>query len=84
LTTDDYIFVDTSGGPVTLNLPNPAGFGFPKAYHLIDKAGFFETNNCTVNPFSTEEIEGLAAPKAFQTNWGGWTIVTDQTNWYSY
>jgi hypothetical protein len=29
-------------------------------------------------------LEGLATPKAFQTNWGGWTIVTDQTNWYSF
>jgi hypothetical protein len=84
LNTDDYLFVDTSGGVVTLNLPNPTLFGYSKEYHLIDKAGTFGTNNATVAPFSTEKIEGLAASKAFQTNWGGWTIVTDQTDWYSF
>ena len=84
LSTDDYLFVDTSGGAVTLNLPNPTLFGFSKAYHLIDKAGTFDTNNCTVAPFAAEKLEGLAASKAFQTAWGGWTIATDQIDWYSF
>ena len=84
LPTDDYLFVDTSAGSVTLLLPNPTLFGFPKAYQLLDTKGTFGTNNCTVTPFAAELLEGLASPKAFQTNWGGWSIVTDQIDWYSY
>jgi len=84
LITDDYLFVDTSGGAVTLHLPDPTQFHCSKQFRLIDIKGTFETNNCTVTPFAAEKLEGLAAPKPFQTNWGGWTIVTDQTDWYSY
>lgn len=84
LTTDDYLFVDTSGGAVTLNLPNPAGFGYSKEYHLVDTKGTFGTNNATLAPHGAELIDGLAASKVFQTNWGGWTIVTNQTDWFSY
>ena len=81
---DDNIFVDTSGGPVVLLLPDPTLFGYAKSYFLIDKAGTLATNFATLTPFAGEMIEGLAAPKDFQTNWGGWTIVTDEVDWYSY
>jgi hypothetical protein len=84
LTTDDYIFVDTSDGPVTLLLPDPTAFGYCKDYHLIDARGTFATNNCTLTPFAAEKIEGLAASKVFQTAWGGWTIATNKIDWYSY
>lgn len=83
LTTDDYLFVDTSGGAVLLNLPDPTKFVFAKEYFLMDSAGVFGTNNCTLHAFAGEKIEGLAATdKVFQTNWGRWTIVTNGVDWF--
>ena len=84
LSTDDYLFVDSSGGPISLTLPNPALFTYAKEYVLKDVAGTFETNNVTLNPFGAEKIEGLASPKVFQTDWGGWKIVTNGTDWFVY
>jgi len=82
LPTDDYLFVNTSGGPVTLILPNPALFPTPKVFHVVDTNGTFATNNCTLARFAAESIEGLAANKVLQTAWGGWTVVTNLTDWF--
>ena len=76
------MFVDSSGGPITLALPNPASFGYAKEYFIVDSTGFFAQNNVTLQPNGAEMIEGLAANKVFQTAWGYWTIVTDGTNWF--
>ena len=82
LTTDDYLFVDTSAGAVTLNLPNPAQFTYAKEYFLVDTKGTFSTNNVTLAPFAGEKIAGLAANKVFSTQWGSWKVVTDGVDWY--
>lgn len=82
LPTDDYLFVDTSAGAITLNLPDPTQFSYAKEYFLVDTKGTFNTNNVTLAPFAAEMIEGVAANRIFQTNWGGWTIVTDGVDWY--
>ena len=84
LPTNDYLYVDTSGGPITMILPDPTQFGFAKQYFIVDSTGSFNTNNLTLSPHSTEEIEGLAANKVFSTQWGGWTVATDGTNWFVY
>jgi len=84
LADDDYLFVDTSGGAVTLLLPDPTQFTYAKEYVLKDVAGMFSANNVTLSPFAAESIEGLAANRIFQTNWGGWTIVTDGIDWFVY
>lgn len=78
---DRIILVDTSGGAFTLTLPNPAG-STGILFRIIDSAGFLNTNNLTLARFAGEMIEGLAASKVFQTNWGGWDVVSDGTNWY--
>lgn len=75
-TTDNYLFVDTSAGPVTLSLPDPKAFGYSKEYRVIDTKGTFATNNCT--------LDLLGRKTVLQTAWGGWTIVTDQVNWYQF
>lgn len=81
LPTDSIILVDTSGGAFTLTLPDPAALS-GKIYYIVDKAGALNTNNLTLARFAAEMIEGLAASKVFQTNWGGWNVTTDGTNWY--
>ena len=84
LSTDNYLYVDTSGGAVTIVLPDPTTFGYVKEYHILDTKGTFDTNNLTLSPHGAEKIEGLAANKVFQTAWGGWTVVTNQVDWFVY
>ena len=36
LPTNDYLYVDTSGGPITMILPDPTQFGFAKQYFIVD------------------------------------------------
>ena len=81
LSTDTIIFANTSGGAFTLTLPSPTSLA-GKIYMIIDTNGTFNTNNCTLAPSSTEKIEGLAASKPLQTNWGWFTITTNGTDWF--
>lgn len=46
LSTDEYISVDCSGGPITLQFPNAATSG--RAYVVKDRTGSAATNNITV------------------------------------
>lgn len=78
-TTDSIIFVDTSGGAFTLTLPSPTA---GKVFQLIDTKGTLSTNNLTLAPSAAEKISGIAASKLFSTDWGGWRIVTNGTDWY--
>ena len=81
LVSDRIILVDTSGGAFTLTLPDPSkAAGIP--FKIVDSAGFLQTNNLTLARFAAEMIEGVAASKAFQTNWGGWTVFSNGVNWF--
>lgn len=76
--TNKIFLVDTSAAR-TFNLPAPsAGLRFT----FKDKTGSAQTNNITIVRNASEQIEGVAASKIFQTNWGSWTIVSDGTNWF--
>lgn len=70
---------NTSGGAFTLTLPTPAS-GF--RIWVKDSTGSFAANNLTIAPSASEKIEGLAASKLLQTNWGGWMIYSDGTDWF--
>ena len=85
LSTDRIIYVDTSGGGFTLTLPDPTTVStttVTQNFQIIDTAGTLSTNNLTLARFGTEKIEGLAASKVFQTDWGGWVISTNHTDWF--
>lgn len=74
-----YIFnVTTASLAITINLPDPA---LRNNYRINDISGNAETNNITLNRFGSETIEGVAANKILQTNYGGWDIFSDGTNW---
>lgn len=81
LVSDRIIFVDTTGGAFSLTLPDPS-----KArgilFRIIDAGGVLNTNNLTLVRFAAEKIEGLAASKLLQTNWGGWDLVSNGTDWF--
>lgn len=81
LSTDDIIFCDTSGGAFTLTLPNPSTVS-GKIYRIIDSTGNFNANNLTLARFGTEKIEGLAASKILQTNWGWFQVTTNTVDWF--
>lgn len=79
LTSNSYNFVDTSSAR-SLALPNPATTLYPIV--IKDKSGTSQTNNITITRFGSEEIEGTAASKIFQSNFGSWTLISDGTNWW--
>lgn len=70
---------DTSGGAFTVTLPAPVLNAFVA---IKDKTGNFQTNNLTIAPNGAEKIEGLAANKILQTNWGAFSFFSDGTDWY--
>lgn len=70
---------DTSGGAFNLTLFSPVSGAF---VIIKDKTGSFQTNNLTVVRFGSEKIEGIAASKALQTNWGAFSLFSDGTDWF--
>lgn len=50
LTTDQFLSVDCSGGPIIIQLPNAASIG--KIYYIKDRTGSSATNNITVRSLS--------------------------------
>jgi len=62
---DDYIFVDTNGGPTTITLPAGGSLGSPVT--IVDYRGTFSTNNCTVAR-NGSTIMGSATDMILNTN----------------
>jgi hypothetical protein len=77
-TTDFILLVDTSA---TRNITFPA----PTNGRIIvvkDKTGTCETNNITMVRNGSEKIDGLAASRVLNTNWGYWTFTSDGVDWF--
>ena len=70
--------VDTSAAR-TLTLPSPAA---GTTISIKDVIGTANTNNITIVRFAAEKIEGVAASKVLQTNWGAWTLTSNGTDWF--
>lgn len=81
LSTDSgtYFTLDTSGGGFNLTLPAPTS-GY--RIKFTDSTGGFQTNNLTLVRNGGEKIAGIAASKVFQTNWGGWEVFSNGTDWF--
>lgn len=77
--TGNTYLCDTSGGAFNVTLPSPVTGAF---IVIKDKLGTFGTNNLTVVRAGSEKIEGLAASKVLQTNWGAFSIFSDGTDWF--
>lgn len=76
---DFIIFADTSGGTFTIKLPAPSNGDM---YHLYDSTGNFNSKPLTLAPNSTERINGLTLAKILYTDFGGWMITSNGTNWF--
>lgn len=81
LSTDSIIFVDTTSGAFTLTLPDPSTLA-GKIFRIIGTSGTMSANNLTLARFGSEKIEGLATSKLLQTNWGGFNVTTNGTDWF--
>lgn len=78
----ENVFVNTTGGAITIGLPTPVALG--ATIKLADPKGTWKTNNVTVNP-NGENIQGSVANLILDVNWAyvelvyvdaltGWTI----------
>lgn len=83
LLTDNIIGVDTSGGPITVDLPAAATAGLGKLYIIKDEAGNAAANNITIDPSGLELIDGgLTFPIA--VNDGAAAIYCTSSAWFVY
>ena len=76
--SNKIFLIDTTAAR-TINLPAPAS---GLIFRFKDITGQANTNNITLVRNASEQIEGVAASKTLQTNWGSWTLVSDGTNWF--
>jgi len=79
-TTDDIIFCNQSAG-ITITLPTPTN---GRTLTIVDISGNAQTNNITIARHASELIEGLAASKVYQTNYGSLVLTADVSgNWWT-
>src|ERR1700733_11053684 len=76
---NSLIFIDTTGGSVTVTFPNPSSNA---TIQIKDSKGNFATSSPTLQQFSGEKIEGLASSLTLNANWGNYKFQSDGTNWY--
>jgi len=79
-TTSDYIILCNFSSGKTVTLPAPTN---GRLIIIKDISGTANTNNITLARNGSETIDGIAASKIFQTDWGEWVITSDGTNWMS-
>lgn len=78
-TTTDYIIYCNFSAAHVITLP-PADAG--RILIIKDISGTAQTNTISVAQNAAEQIEGVAATKTFNTNYGSWTLSSDGTNWW--
>lgn len=73
--------VDTTSSR-TINLPTATSVG-TRRYIFKDITGTAETNNISIVPNGTDQIEGINTTKIIQTNFGTLTLVSDgSSKWW--
>jgi hypothetical protein len=81
---DKSLFVDTTGGVVTLTLPDPTAQGLGRKF-VITKTNT-GTNKITLARDAAENINGVAAsfdlPGSATAARGRWLVISDGTDWW--
>jgi hypothetical protein len=72
------VMVDSSGGPVTITLPNATDFPFDA--EIVIKKSDNGGNSVTVQGQAMQTING-AANVVTSTQYAGWTFITFGGNW---
>lgn len=78
-TSNDYLILCNNAGAINVTLPTPSN---GRTLIIKDIAGTSNTHNITIVRNGSEMIEGIAASKILQTNYGTVTLVADGTNWW--
>lgn len=79
--TTKIALVDVSGGAVTLNLPAASGGQY--YYYIKDAEGQAQTNNITITPNGTDEIDNVNGNYLIDWNLGVVGLISDGVNkWY--
>lgn len=78
-TTKDYIVFCNQSGSISITFPAPVN---GRVFIIKDISGTAQTNTITMVRNGSEKIEGIAASKLLQTNWGSWTFTTNGTDWF--
>lgn len=73
-----YLLVNTSAAR-TINLPDPTT---RRIFVIKDVIGSANTNAITLNRNGSEDIEGLAANRDLEADWGEWKLISDGSDWY--
>lgn len=79
LVTDYEIHVTSTASARTINLPTAAGIT-NQLFIIKDTSGGAASNNITVDPFSSETIDG-SSTKVISANYGWIVIRSDGANW---
>ena len=75
----DYEIYTNQSAAISITLPAPAQ---GRAIIITDLSGTAQTNNITIVRHGSENINGVAASRVCQTNFGSWRVVSpDGTNW---
>lgn len=83
--TDSIIFFDSTGGSFNCQLLDPATVvsgATSRIYKFYDTSGTLNANPVTLVRFGSEKIEGIAASRLLQTNWGFWQLTTNGVDWF--
>jgi hypothetical protein len=79
--TDVILFVNTSGGPVTVTLP-AASISAGRTLFIVDTQGTADTNPITLTPAVFEQIDNSVSSRLLQTYKGRWMVVCDGAGWF--
>ncbi|MBU2559237.1 MAG: hypothetical protein KJ578_15780 [Bacteroidetes bacterium] len=80
LVATDVLLVDSSGGPVTVNLPAIAGVDAGKRFTIVDYGGNAGANAITVDGAGAETING-AATQTMGVNYAVLELEEETTEW---
>lgn len=79
-TNADILYVDTSGGAVTVSLPTAADMQ-DREIHIKDATGNAAANNITVDADGSETIDGNGTYVA-NINWENVMLVSNGVEWF--
>lgn len=80
LVSDDVIAVTSTASARTISLPAIANVPIGKIYTVKDESGAAGTNNITIDPNSSETIDG-ASTKVISSNYGSSRFYSNGTQW---
>lgn len=84
-TSDSIVFLDSTAGAFNVQLPNPSTVisgSTTRVFRFYGTSGTLNANPVSLVPFGAEKIEGIAANRLLQTDWGSWSLTTNGVDWF--